>query len=106
LTNRDLNRIVNTLSLLVLEQSGRDLDQSRWGISIPLAHALVDTQLKSYVTLLKTNLEALVVDSNGGVELGRGGPFLGRLSDARNLLLQLGRLELGYAQPHLTKVVL
>jgi len=39
LTNQDLHRIVHALSILVFEQSDWDLDQSRWGISIHLAHA-------------------------------------------------------------------
>jgi len=39
LTNRDLDPIVHTLSILVFEQSDQDLDQSRLGILIRLAHA-------------------------------------------------------------------
>jgi len=39
LISQDLDTIVYTLSILVFKQSDRDLDQSRWGISIHLAHA-------------------------------------------------------------------
>jgi len=39
LTIWDLNSIVHILSILAFKQSDRDLDQSRWGISIHLAHA-------------------------------------------------------------------
>jgi len=38
LTKQDLDLIVDTLSFLVFEQSYRDLYQSRWSISIHLAH--------------------------------------------------------------------